>query len=505
MRAAIASMKKFLTLILMLYSAGIFAADARKIALVIGNASYPSARLKNPVNDANALAARLREAGFDVVLKTDANQKEMSRAINQFGERIKLGGTALFYYAGHGIQVRGKNFLIPVDADIGSEAGVRGESVDLDQVLDQLGTANVGLVILDACRNNPFETRFRRSGGAGLAQVDAPTGTLLAYATAPGKTASDGNGGNGLYTSALLKAMSVPGLKIEDVFKQVRNEVIRASENQQTPWESSSLTAEFYFVPDNSKPEVAVAKLREMEKDQQELLQEMHKLKAELLAMKERGAGQSATVAAAQTAASTPGIPGAESKVAVEPKPEIQLALARPENAAPSATPAIPSSLHASGWAERLKLVEQAKNDLTLVKALALLLDVSKDDDLTLLVAHDAYIRHLLWPTSYALGVDANGSLIWGIASNWKSERFSIETALEFCARKPDDKCKVVLHNGAFNVKDFLAVAGSLSAQSVSSVRTDFLTHAAEPAVETSMLSSSPMRVQKGISFKRDP
>ena len=151
------------------------AADAsKKVALVIGNGAYPSAPLRNPANDAKAIAAKLRELGFDVQLKTDASQKDMSRAINELGERVKLGSTALFYYAGHGIQVKGKNFLIPVDAEIFSESSVRGESIDLDQVLDQLGTANISLVVLDACRNNPFEKRFQRSTGAGL---DSPPAT----------------------------------------------------------------------------------------------------------------------------------------------------------------------------------------------------------------------------------------------------------------------------------------------------------------------------------------
>src|SRR5258706_12495079 len=148
------------------------------------------------------------------------------------------------------MQLRGKNFLIPVDAEIETEGAVRGEAVDVDHVLDQLGSAQLSMVILDACRNNPFESRFRRIG-VGLAQIDAPAGTLLAYATAPGKVASDGAGANGTYTAALLKAMDTPGLKVEDVFKQVRNEVLKESTNQQIPWESSSLTTEFYFRPDD--------------------------------------------------------------------------------------------------------------------------------------------------------------------------------------------------------------------------------------------------------------
>jgi uncharacterized caspase-like protein len=219
-----------------------------RVALVIGNAAYPINRLRNPVNDARAMAGKLRALGFDVLLKTDISQREMTRAFSQFGEKLTRGSVGLFYYAGHAVQVQGKNFLLPIDAEIQSEASVRTEGVDVDLVLHQLALARLSMVVLDACRNNPFETRFRGTGG-GLAQIDAPTGTLIAYATAPGKTADDGLAENGLYTTELLKAIERPGLPVEEVFKQVRINVLRASKNLQIPWESSSLTGEFYFRP----------------------------------------------------------------------------------------------------------------------------------------------------------------------------------------------------------------------------------------------------------------
>ena len=190
--------------------AGAPASAEVKVALVIGNAAYPTAPLRNPVNDATAMAERLRALGFDVTLLTNVTQREMTRAVSRFGEALKPGSVGLFYYAGHGMQVRGRNFLVPVDAQIQSEASARSEAVDLDLVLEQLGPSRLSMVILDACRNNPFEGRFRSGGGGGLAQVDAPKGTLLAYATAPGKVASDGEGSHGLYTSELLKAMQHP-------------------------------------------------------------------------------------------------------------------------------------------------------------------------------------------------------------------------------------------------------------------------------------------------------
>jgi uncharacterized caspase-like protein len=169
-------------------------AAEQKIALVIGNSAYPTSRLRNPVNDAKAMAAKLRSLGFEVALRTDSNQREMTRAISQFGQKLALGSVGLFYYAGHGMQVRGKNFLIPIDAEIETEGSVVSEAVDVDQVLSQLGPARLSMVILDACRNNPFERKFRSSVSGGLAQIDAPTGTMLAYATAPGKVAADGTG-----------------------------------------------------------------------------------------------------------------------------------------------------------------------------------------------------------------------------------------------------------------------------------------------------------------------
>ncbi|OHC68693.1 MAG: hypothetical protein A3H93_17255 [Rhodocyclales bacterium RIFCSPLOWO2_02_FULL_63_24] len=219
---------------------------AARVALVIGNAKYPSAPLRNAVNDARDMAAALRHLGFDVIERTNATQKEMNRAIAQFGNKIRSDSIALFYYAGHGMQVKGKNFLIPVDAQIDSESSVRVETVDVDGALDQLSISSLNIVILDACRNNPFERRFRGTSG-GLAQMDAPKGSLIAYATAPGKTAADGEGRNGIYTQELLKLMQTPGIPIEQVFKRVRANVARATADNQIPWEASSLTGDFYF------------------------------------------------------------------------------------------------------------------------------------------------------------------------------------------------------------------------------------------------------------------
>ncbi len=221
----------------------------KRIALVIGNGAYASAPpLKNPPNDARDVAAALKALGFDVTSGTNVNQRDMKRMIREFGLKLKGGGSGLFYYAGHGVQSKGRNYLIPVDANIQSEAEVEDSGVDAALVLNFMDDAQNGLniVILDACRNNPFARTFR-SASDGLAQVDAPTGTLIAYATAPGRVASDGSGQNGLYTSELLKQMQVPGISITDMFMRVRAEVMKQTGNKQVPWEASSLVGSFYF------------------------------------------------------------------------------------------------------------------------------------------------------------------------------------------------------------------------------------------------------------------
>lgn len=163
----------------------------------------------------------------------------------------------LFYYAGHGIQVKGRNYLIPIGAAIESESDVKYESVDAGRVLGKMEDAgnSLNVIILDACRNNPFGRSFR-SSDKGLAKMDAPTGSILAYATSPGSVAADGQGRNGLYTSALLKHMMTPGLTIERMFKQIRIEVVGASGKKQVPWEASSLMGDFYF---NAQRGIAVA------------------------------------------------------------------------------------------------------------------------------------------------------------------------------------------------------------------------------------------------------
>ena len=230
--------------------------NQKRLALVIGNADYQSiTKLANPVNDANLMASTLEQLGFEVMKFTNMDRKSMQQCIYDFGDKLSTqGGVGLFYYAGHGLQVNGDNYLVPVSAVVQREQEVEDECVNLSKVLGAFSTSNVDLsiLILDACRNNPFPKVSRAVGqNGGLAQVDAPKGTFVAYATAPGKTASDGSGSNGLYTEQLAKALKEnPGKKIEDIFKVVRNEVYQKSKQmgtEQIPWENSSIFGDFYF------------------------------------------------------------------------------------------------------------------------------------------------------------------------------------------------------------------------------------------------------------------
>jgi formylglycine-generating enzyme required for sulfatase activity len=221
----------------------------RRTALVIGNAAYESGTLRNPINDARAIAKVLGDLSFDVTLRENLDQKQMKREIQAFGERLQPGGVGLFYFAGHGVQVNGRNYMIPVGAAIEHENQVAYEAVDMGTVLSEMDYARnrMNIVIMDACRDNPFARSFR-SLSQGLASIDAPAGTLIAYATAPGSVANDGEGENGVYTGELVKAMVQPGLKIEDVFKRVRSAVRETTGGRQVPWESSSLEGDFYFL-----------------------------------------------------------------------------------------------------------------------------------------------------------------------------------------------------------------------------------------------------------------
>lgn len=244
-------MKKVLFLIsLLIYTASIVA-QPEKVALVIGNSNYlAGVPLPNPENDASDISRMLEAAGFQVMKYIDLKQAEMKIAIDEFGEVLNSSTIGLFYYAGHGIQAKGRNYLIPIDANLETENDVEYNCVDAGRVLAKMEDARntTNIVILDACRNNPFERSWsRKSTGSGLAFVEAPSGSIIAYSTSPGKTASDGYDRNSPYTASLIQYLDMPNVKIEDFFKLVRSSVREKTGGVQTPWESTSLEGDFYF------------------------------------------------------------------------------------------------------------------------------------------------------------------------------------------------------------------------------------------------------------------
>jgi hypothetical protein len=225
--------------------------QAPKLALVLGNSNYKAGPLRNPANDAKAIGDTLKAYGFDVTLKVDANRTEMAAAVQAYVQALAAKkGVGLFYYAGHGVQLAWRNYMLPVDMDIDTLADIPKQGVEVNSLLEGLTKAAnpMNVIILDACRDNPFGN-LKGVDQKGLSQMDAPNSTILAYATSPGNVASDGDGANGLYTENLLRELKIPEAKIEDVFKRVRLGVRRKSNGRQVPWESTSLEEDFYFIP----------------------------------------------------------------------------------------------------------------------------------------------------------------------------------------------------------------------------------------------------------------
>ena len=234
-------------------------AEARRIALVIGNSSYQHfSPLNNARNDAKLLSTSLTEVGFDVVTLIDGDQRSMKKAFLEFSRQVRTDVDATFvFYAGHGVQVDGENYLMPVEANAVSEDEVPIEGVNANDFLQVLKASKglVNIVVLDACRDNPFPSGTR-SLARGLAPVLAPTGTFIAYSTAPGAVAYDGGGQNSVFARALSDAMTEPGLEIGQVFRRVRQRVLEATNNKQTPWDSSSIVGDFYFRRPSPNPTI---------------------------------------------------------------------------------------------------------------------------------------------------------------------------------------------------------------------------------------------------------
>lgn len=233
----------------------------KRVALVIGNADYLYTKsLPNPVNDANDITDKLKSVGFEVTTGRNPTKRQMEELIYDFGMRlIQTRDVGLFFYAGHGLQYKGDNYLVPIDAEIRSEDEIDEKAINITLLLGKLETAKnkLNIIILDACRDNPFASKWRnyrntRSDG-GLAKMDTPSGTVLIYATQPGNVASDGAGRNGLFTESLLGHISTPNVELDQLFKKVGRDVTEKSKNTQNPWKESNFLDNFYFVKDETK------------------------------------------------------------------------------------------------------------------------------------------------------------------------------------------------------------------------------------------------------------
>ncbi|CAD5292657.1 Caspase domain-containing protein [Bosea sp. 62] len=239
---------------LLLAASGALAQQERRVALIVGVGGYRNVpALANPPNDARDLGAVLDRLGFETETLVDPDRLALEAGVRRLGQRARGADAAFFFFAGHGLEASGRNWLLPAPAEIRSDRDLRFEALDLDSVLEQLdGAARLSILVLDACRDNPFRKRLQASGrgapaASGLGQASATVGTLLAFATAPGTVADDGRGRNSPFTTALLKRIETPGLEIRQLMAEVRREVREATQGRQVPWENSALEGSFYF------------------------------------------------------------------------------------------------------------------------------------------------------------------------------------------------------------------------------------------------------------------
>ncbi|MGI9499100.1 MAG: caspase family protein [Geminicoccaceae bacterium] len=267
-------------------SAVLSATDGRRVALVIGNGAYTKIPiLGNPTRDAQLIATKLRSVGFEVEMAIDGNRQKLEQSVRSFGRRARGADAALFYYAGHGVQSKGQNYLLPVDANVSEVADLHYESLPLSLVTDELeySGAKISLLVLDACRDNPLTRSLRGRAGTrsadvskGLASVQRASGMLIAYATAPGDVAYDGeNSDNSPFTSAFANWIEEPGLEVALMFRRVREQVVNSTDGKQVPWVEEAILGDFYFKPEAPEPTpaavvpVAIPRDQELEKPTQ--------------------------------------------------------------------------------------------------------------------------------------------------------------------------------------------------------------------------------------------
>jgi hypothetical protein len=268
-------MYRILCIFLFCFLFGSLHSQERKLALVIGNSTYAyGGSLRTPANDAYAIQNALRQAGFEVMDHYDLDQRGMISAIDDFGSRLRNFQVGLFYYSGHGVQVEGKNYLIPVDADITSEEEVKVNCISVEMTLAHMQSSGSGvnIMILDACRNNPFERNWNMSiDGTGLAPMEAPEGSVIAMSASPGRTADEGDGENGIYAEAFLESMSIPGTHLKQHFKNIKDRVSSRSGNEQVPWESIEVKGKFYLKDNFDEEDLATAEKKRKEERKKEI------------------------------------------------------------------------------------------------------------------------------------------------------------------------------------------------------------------------------------------
>lgn len=504
----------------------------QRVALVIGNSAYKASPLKNPANDATDMAAALKELGFKVTLRTDASQRQMKQALREFAQDLRRGGVGLFYFAGHGVQSKGRNFLIPIGANVETEAELEDESVDANLVLSYMDEAQnrVNIVVLDACRNNPFARSFR-SASRGLAQMDAAKGSFVAFATAPGSVAADGDGRNGVYTEHLLASLKQPDGDIDKVFRRVAADVSTVTGGKQVPWVASSLTGDFYFrtpaAKDDSKlkqaeqeraalataleeerrrreQETAAVKQRselergqltkELEearkqraKDAELVRAEIDKLRAELQKIRAEvpppvapTAGSTLTnlPAAKPIPGTPPEKPTQEAAVSPPPSPPPTASAQR----LPQAIAVAPSSSMARApaaaeeWKDRIGVLEKLRGQLSYSKAMSLLLGMEAEDELEALVKYQALLKRMPYQSALALGVSQRGLLVWRRVWEQRNPEFAAKGALERCnAHGAQGSCRLVMINGEFQEQSFMEVAARLGRQTPDRVRRQYV------------------------------
>lgn len=333
-------------------------AAEKRLALVVGNARYPIAPLNNPENDARVVASTLRRLGFEVIEHVNLPVKDFRRVLREYAKRVQdTEGTALFFYAGHGVQIDGRNYLLPVDINVRDEYEIKDEAVDVEELfvsrLDR-ARAQTRIIILDACRDNPFgrTSRGLRTVGTGLVEMGA-RGALIAYSSAPGATAEDGPAGtNSIFTRHMVKEMLVEGLEVEQMFKNVRVKVLRDTNQRQIPWVNSSMTSNFSFNPRAAGDPVEAARREDLvrlqasldkrEREQKELEDKVNRLSRELERAQAASRPAPVSIAAPMTKAPVDPRPKVETTVAarIETRNKVEL----PPATVQSSVPPPPSS-----------------------------------------------------------------------------------------------------------------------------------------------------------------